>query len=142
MSRRAVRPIRSKALWGPSLLSLLAACATVGPPPGPAVPAPELAGLPAGTTLIGLGGGDLAGFMGEPALVRQEGGAQYWRYGIGGCQLDLFLYADPASGPARVAHLEVRPELGAAPAAVEACARLAWRLRAGPRPAPPISAPL
>lgn len=142
MSRLAARPVRSKTLWGPCLLSLLAACASAGPPSGTAVPVLELAGLPAGATLIGLGGGDLADFMGEPALVRQEGGAQYWRYGIGGCQLDLFLYADPASEPARVAHLEVRPELGAAPAAAEACARLAWRLRASPKPAPPISAPL
>jgi hypothetical protein len=142
MSRRAARPTRSRALWGPCLLGLLAGCAADGSPSGPAAPAPGLAGLPAGATLIGLGGGDLAGVVGEPALVRQEDGAQYRRYRIGGCQLDLFLYTDPASGPARVAHLEVRPQLGAEPAMAEACARLASHLRAAPGPAPPVSAPL
>ena len=61
---------------------------------------PELARLPAGATLIGLGGGDLQGVMGQPALIRHEGAAQYWRYGLAGCQLDLFLYADPRPGRA------------------------------------------
>jgi hypothetical protein len=91
----------------------------------------DLVPVPAGTTLIGLGGGDLRGMMGEPALVRREDGAQYWRYRLGGCQLDLFLFADPTNGGARVRHLDARPALGARPPQAEECAALARRLRAG-----------
>ena len=60
-------------------------------PPGPTAHVPELARLPAGATLIGLRGGDLRGVMGQPALIRHEGVAQYCRYGVAGCQLDMFL---------------------------------------------------
>ena len=109
---------------------------------------PELARLPAGATLIGLGGGDVEGVMGRPALVRQEGGAQYWRYSLAGCQLDLFLYADPTAGSVRVAYLDARAGTSERrPRERAACADLAARLRAGvtpsrAQPVPTVSDPL
>ena len=72
--------------------------------------------------------------MGQPALIRQEGGAQYWRYRLAGCQLDLFLYAGPTDGSARVAYLDARAALGAPPESKRACADLARDLRAGVAP--------
>ena len=51
----------------------------------------------------------LEGLIGQPALVRSEQQAQYWRYSLGGCQLDLFLYADREPGRRAVAYLDVRP---------------------------------
>ena len=137
----AVSFCRPRALLGSLALSVLAGCAPGGPPPGSTAPAPELARLPAGATLIGLRGGDLRGVMGQPALIRHEGVAQYWRYGVAGCQLDLFLYTDPTSGSARVTYLDVRPAVGVSPAGAEACAHLASRLRAGARPSTPEPSP-
>jgi hypothetical protein len=140
---------RPRALLVSLAMCVLGGCASGGPGPGSSATVPELARLPADTALIGLRGGDLEGVMGRPALVRREGAAQYWRYGLAGCQLDLFLYADPESGSARVAYLDARPALGAPPANAQACAHLARRLRAGagpsrpePLPGPPVSAPL
>lgn len=55
------------------------------PPPSPV---PDLA---RDTRLVGMDPGDLRGVFGEPALVRIEGGVQYWRYSFAGCSLDLFV---------------------------------------------------
>ena len=137
----AVSFCRPRALLGSLALGVLAGCAPGGPPPGSTAHVPELARLPAGATLIGLRGGDLRGVMGQPALIRDEGVAQYWRYGVAGCQLDLFLYADPTSGSARVTYLDVRPAVGVSPAGTEVCAHLASRLRAGARPSTPEPSP-
>ncbi len=119
---------------------LLAGCTAGGPPPSPTAAGSALAPLPTGATLIGLVGGDLQGVMGQPALMRAEGPAQYWRYGIAGCQLDLFLFADHAAQAPRVVYLDVRPARGAPPGATADCAALGARLRAGTpvaAPAPP-----
>ena len=87
--------------------------------------------LPAGGALVGLAGGELEGMMGEPTLIRADGNAQYWRYSLGGCQLDLFLYAD--GGRPRVAYLDVRPSRGIARDAASELRRAGRRLRgAGP----------
>lgn len=141
--------VLSRALLGSLALCAPGGCASGGVPRGQSPSVPELARLPTGATLIGLGGGDLKGIMGQPALIREEGAAQYWRYGLASCQLDLFLYADPETASARVAYLDVRPALGAPPASTEHCADIAGRLRAGsgsattqPVPGPPISAQL
>ena len=131
------RPDHPAPILGSLAACLLAGC-TAGDPaaPGPAATAAGLGRVPAGLTLIGLGGGDLEGVMGEPALVRAEGSAQYWRYGIAGCQLDLFLFADQAAGPPRVAYLDVRPARGTPPTVAADCSLLAARLRTGTPPAP------
>ena len=109
-----------------------AACASVSSERArPAATAP-VARLPPNLTLIGLGSGDVQGAMGVPTLVRADGAAQYWRYGLGGCQLDLFLYTDPGTSQPRVAYLDVRPSHGVDLGTRHACASIASRLRQNP----------
>jgi hypothetical protein len=117
---------------------LVAACGAIGSPPPAASPSvsvveparpvrvPE---LPGGVQLVGLHSGDLETLLGRPTLVRSEQQAQYWRYNLGGCQLDLFLYTDAKAGLARVVYLDVRPSGYASLASVDACAEVARRLR-------------
>ena len=142
MSRAACRavPARLRPVLGAVALFALAACANTGQVAREAkVPA-----LPSGVALLGLAGGEVEGVMGEPTLIRADGPAQYWRYGLGGCQLDLFLYADPAAGRPRVAYLDVRPSRGTDGTTRAGCAELARRLRAEPvaAEAPPAAGPL
>jgi hypothetical protein len=126
------------------LLLLAAACAADGGAPArdlsaaraqtTAAAATRTAPPPrSGVRLVGLGGGELEGLLGQPALVRSEQGAQYRRYDLGGCQLDLFLYADPSGGPPRVAYLDARPSRHAPPGRAAACADLG-RALGGARP--------
>jgi hypothetical protein len=93
-----------------------------------------------GVQLVGLGGGELEGLLGHPTLVRSEHDAQYWRYGLGSCQLDLFLYADPSGGPSRVAYLDVRPSRHAPPGGAAACADLGRALGGARLPAATVDA--
>lgn len=79
--------------------------------------------------LAGLEGADLQDLLGRPALLRSEQQAQYWRYTIGGCQLDLFLYAEHDNGPARVVYIDARPTGYASPERLALCARLRAAVR-------------
>ncbi len=147
MFANVVRRTRPGTLAGLTILAALPGCATVEQRSASPAAHPELVRFPAGATLIGLGGGDVEGVMGQPALIRQEAGAQYWRYRLAGCQLDLFLYGGPTDGSVRVAYLDARAALGAPPESKQACADLARDLRAGVAPAerhplPRISDPL
>ena len=135
---------RIRMLGGLAALTL-AGCAGTATVPEQRPPATALGRLPAGVSLIGLGGGDLEGMMGTPALIRDEGTAEYWRYGVAGCQLDLFLFADRAMEQPRVVYVDVRPAVGAPPDAAADCGRLGAHLRMAPPalpPAPAVSAPL
>ena len=119
---------------------LLAGCAGgARPPDADMAETPShdsLRALPAGVTLIGLDGGDLEGLLGRPALVRSERQAQYWRYSLGACQLDLFLYAASAGAPSRVVYLDVRPTGYPTAGAAAPCGELAGFLRGEPAPRP------
>lgn len=55
--------------------------------------------------------------LGAPDFVRADPPAAYWRYGAGGCALDVFLYADAADAPRTVRHTGVRWDAGAGTAA-------------------------
>ncbi|HEX6014043.1 MAG TPA: hypothetical protein VFY87_20060 [Geminicoccaceae bacterium] len=134
----------------PLLPLLAAACAADGSAPArdlSAARAPTTAvttrsaPLPrSGVHLAGLGGGELEGLLGPPTLVRSEQDAQYWRYSLGSCQLDLFLYADPGGGPSRVAYFDVRPSRHAPPGRVGACADLGRALGGGRLPPATVDA--
>jgi hypothetical protein len=121
---------------------LLAGCAAIGGPPaatqgGGAASALSRDGfppVPSDIRLIGLGSGDLEGLLGRPALVRSERQAQYWRYSLGACQLDLFLYAEPDGAPSRVVYLDVRPSGYAPPGDAATCGELGALLRGEPVP--------
>jgi hypothetical protein len=120
-------------------VALLAACSATSGPPEPSSLATaatverrhpiRVPKLPAGVQLVGLGSVDLESLLGRPTLVRSEQQAQYWRYNLGGCQLDLFLYADPGSGLTRVVYLDVRPSGHATLAQAGACEDVGSRLR-------------
>ncbi len=119
-------------------LGLLTGCAAMGgraPGDVGAAAEPTLDGLPAlpsGARLIGLDGGALEGLLGRPTLVRSERQAQYWRYSLGECQLDLFLYAEPAGAQSRVIYLDVRPSGYASLSEAAMCGDLAALLRGEP----------
>ncbi|MEK0085529.1 hypothetical protein [Benzoatithermus flavus] len=118
-------------------LAAMAACASAPPVPPASSTASaaeptrpqHLPQLPRGVQLVGLGSADLQSLLGQPTLVRSEQGAQYWRYSLGNCQLDLFLYADRKAGPARVAYLDVRPSGHVSLAHADACSSAAKVLR-------------
>src|SRR4051794_27074285 len=135
MSRAAFRAVPARFLTAVALLSV-AACTGTGQVAGPTM----VPTLPAGGALVGLAGGDVEGMMGEPTLIRADGSAQYWRYGLGGCQIDLFLNADAAASRPRVAYLDVRPSRGVDRSTRDACAELGRRLRAQPTAVAPPAA--
>jgi hypothetical protein len=142
--RRKAKAVAGRAVLGLSPLVLAAACGATGagpPAPSPGVAAAPLSrpSLPSGAQLVGFGGGDLVGLLGRPTLVRSEDHAQYWRYSLGGCQLDLFLHAEPSDGLARVVHLDVRPSGHVPPSRAAACGDVAHELR-GERVVPTVDA--
>jgi hypothetical protein len=91
----------------------------------PPAPVPPLA---RDIQLVGMATGDLRNVFGEPALVRREGGVQYWRYSFTGCTLDLFVNTD-GDGGAQVVYFDLRPNTGYGNGVAKAeCARLAQHL--------------
>lgn len=110
------------------------------PPPSPV---PEIA---RNTRLVGMATRDLRSVFGDPALVRTEGGIQYWRYSFAGCTLDLFVntkadrpYPDDLS---EVAYFDLRPSTTYGNGAAKAeCERLGERLQ-DIEPAAPGAAPI
>jgi hypothetical protein len=110
------------------------------PPPSPM---PEIS---RNTRLVGIATQDLRDVFGDPALVRTEGGVQYWRYSFAGCTLDLFVNTRP-DGPnpdnlAEVAYFDLRPSDHYGNGAAKAdCERLADRLQ-DIDPVIPSSAPI
>ena len=111
----------------------LSGCTAGGPSPESSTPE-RAAGLPGAIRLVGLDGGALEGLLGRPTLVRSERQAQYWRYSLGECQLDLFLYAEASRCPSRVIYLDVRPSGYASLSEAAMCGDLAALLRGEPVP--------
>ena len=105
------------------------------PPPSPV---PEIA---RDTSLVGMATRDLRGVFGDPALVRTEGGVQYWRYSFAGCTLDLFVNTK-ADSPSAVAYFDLRPSTTYGNGAAKAeCERLGERLQ-DIEPIAPAAAPV
>jgi hypothetical protein len=114
------------------LSSFLSACAGRAPAPGIAesqVPV-RLPELPPEVALLGMGEGKVQSLFGQPAVQRDEQHAEYWRYSLGRCQLDLFLYPDPRTGQQQVAYFEVRPTGYQIAGRASACADVARKLNA------------
>ena len=110
------------------------------PPPSPV---PEIA---RNTRLVGMATRDLRSVFGDPALVRTEGGVQYWRYSFAGCTLDLFVNTKTdrpdSDNRAEVAYFDLRPSTtyGNGAAKTE-CERLGERLQ-DIEPIAPSAAPI
>ncbi|HEY0281591.1 MAG TPA: hypothetical protein VGC27_03085 [Rhizomicrobium sp.] len=84
------------------LCALLSACAS-----RPAAPIPALAPSKDPARPVGLSAQDVRQFFGAPAFVRQENGAEMWRYDGAGCRAIFFLY--PQGDVRTVRHVETIP---------------------------------
>ena len=87
-----------RARFGIGVTSLLvSACASDPRPDGAARPmsaeAARLAALDRPVHLVGMRADAVEALLGQPDLERQERQAQYRRYDVDGCALDLYLYA-------------------------------------------------
>ncbi|RAI60778.1 hypothetical protein [Roseicella frigidaeris] len=108
----APRPVSLTAATSPAAMPALPAAAS-GPAPTAAA---QLLGAPPAL---------LRRWLGEPSLIRAEGGAEVWLYAGPACALDLVLY--PAGDGLGVAHAAARAS-GATPRTEAAClAELAGR---------------
>lgn len=72
------------------------------------------------TQLVGLDAEQLDDLLGPADFMRSDGPAEIRQYRDSGCVLDLFLYADAASGRYRVSHVNAR-DRQAAGVAEQAC---------------------
>lgn len=110
----------------PALALVVAACAGAndagtndegldsGAHPQPATRSSEPVPVPA--QLVGLDVEQLDDLLGPADFMRSDGPAEIRQYRDSGCVLDLFLYADAASGRYRVTLVEARDRLSAGPA--------------------------
>lgn len=117
------------------LSSQLGACSSPrGDRPAPGVaetPVPvRLPELPPEVALLGMGESRVQSLFGQPAVQRDEQQAEYWRYSLGRCQLDIFLYPDPRTGQQQVAYFEVRPTGLQVAGRAAACSDVARKLDA------------
>jgi hypothetical protein len=117
---------------------LLSSCASDPRPDGTARPvtsdAARLAALDRPVHLVGMRADAIEALLGRPDLERQERQAQYRRYDVDGCALDLYLYEAPSNGAPKVAWFEVRPVDPLAVLDPRACAWLEERLGAPATP--------
>ena len=120
-----------KAAFVLALLGLAASCA--GHRGGPAGAAESsvplrMPDLPPEVRLLGMEQDCLESLFGQPAVQRSEQQAQFWRYSLGRCQLDVFLYPDPKTGRREVAYYDVRPTGYEVGGGASACAEVVRQL--------------
>jgi len=128
-----------RAGFGIGVTSLLvSACASDPRPEGVARPmsaeAARLAALDGPVHLVGMRADAVEALLGHPDFERQERRAQYRRYDVDGCALDIYLYEAPSNGAPKVAWFEVRPVDPLAVLDPRACAWLEERLGAPSTP--------
>jgi hypothetical protein len=112
------------------------------PATNPALAAANVAGKPpGGLALVGLEAGQLDRLLGQPELVMNAGPAQWWRYPLGDCVIEVFLIETSEQGRPRqeVSHVRIhRLSDTTAEASLPSCATLQAKLReAGRTAAPP-----
>jgi hypothetical protein len=120
-----------RVILAPLAGALLAACAADsvvpgGPPlvvrtepPSPAPPSPAVAAAKAdelsdGLLLVGMTASHVDDLLGQPEMVMNAGPAQWWRYMVGGCTVEVFLIAEDSTEPDElvVSHVAVRSQAG------------------------------
>ncbi len=75
--------------------------------------------------LVGLGENQVTEQFGLPGAIRQEGAAMIWRYSAAGCWMDVFFFADLATGDRRVLTYEIDTrQMGDQPDAAGRCLHL------------------
>ncbi|HEX6071955.1 MAG TPA: hypothetical protein VFY95_02975 [Sphingomicrobium sp.] len=97
----------------PAATLLLAACATAPRQPQPQ-PSSTITPSPhRQSDLLGMTANELVQRFGNPALQVREGASLKLQFRRRGCVLDAYLYAAPAGGVQRVAHVDTRWPTGA-----------------------------
>jgi hypothetical protein len=84
--------------------------------------------VPAPAQLVGLDADQVEDLLGPADFTRSDGPAEIRQYRDAACVLDLFLYADAASGRYRVAHVAAR-DLVSGGTAEQGCAASLLRAR-------------
>lgn len=89
------------------------------PPQADPAPPPEPVVNSDPKQLLGLGQEELTDLLGTPAFLRQDAPAQLWRYRGENCRIDLFLYREEGTDPARyvVRYYAVRSDIEPPPSA-------------------------
>lgn len=91
---------------------LLAGCTAAPQPDGSRVVSPveaRLRAAPGPIRLVGLRAEAVDAILGTPELARSERRAEYRRYEVDGCAVDIYLYEDHSNGAPKVAWFEIRP---------------------------------
>lgn len=91
----------------------------------PADDQPEIPEVIEPARLVGLGENQVTEQFGLPGAVREEGAAMIWRYSAAGCWMDVFFFADLATGDRRVLTYEIDTrQMGDQPDAAGRCLQL------------------
>lgn len=112
---------------------VLAGCGTAPQPETMRAVSPveaRLRAAPGPIQLVGLRAEAVDAILGAPELLRHERQAQYRRYEVDGCAVDLYLYEDRSNGAPKVAWFEIRPVDPLLALDKRACAWLEERLAA------------
>lgn len=80
--------------------------------------------LPAGVILVGLDASRIDDLFGRPEMVMVAGRAQWWRYAMGRCAIDVFLMRDGRTDDLVVSQVGVRPVAGTSRLGGEPCPAL------------------
>ncbi|WP_222182387.1 hypothetical protein [Geminicoccus harenae] len=110
------------------LLVLVTGC-SVPPPPAamaPAEPASVIAAdaLPRRLDLVGMNARQLDAMFGKPEMVMNAGPAQWWRFHLDGCAVEVFLITTEEGMVVRHAAVERQLDTGPAPILAPACTDL------------------
>jgi hypothetical protein len=119
--------------WIGAASCLLVGCAAGPPQDATRVVSPveaRLRAAPGPIQLVGLRAEAVDALLGAPELARSERQAQYRRYEVDGCAVDLFLYEDHSNGAPKVAWFEIRPVDPVMALDTRACGWLEERLAA------------
>jgi hypothetical protein len=122
------RPFSFPRLAAAGLLVLVTGC-TMPPPPtamAPAAAPPVIAAdaLPRRLDLVGMNARQLDAMFGTPEMVMNAGPAQWWRFHLDGCAVEVFLITTEEGMVVRHAAVERQLDAGPAPVLAPACTDL------------------
>ncbi|HEX2525199.1 MAG TPA: hypothetical protein VHL31_02720 [Geminicoccus sp.] len=86
--------------------------------------------------LVGMDAQRVDDLFGSPEIALRAGQAQWWRYPLGVCALDIFMLESTSTADMVVSHVSVRPMAGASGVGLEACRELDVQLGRTDQPVP------
>ncbi|WP_159715910.1 hypothetical protein [Geminicoccus flavidas] len=118
----------SSRLAAAGLLVLATGCSAPPPPTAaaPAAASPVIAAdaLPRRLDLVGMNARQLDAMFGKPEMVMNAGPAQWWRFHLDGCAVEVFLVTTDQGMVVRHAAVERQLDAGPAPVLAPACTDL------------------